>query len=737
MNTNYNRICIALAVRIGIALCTRTFFQPDEYFQALEPAHALVFGYGHLTWEWLTPRPIRSILYSGLTASVFWLLQLLGSDRHVWLLIAGPRILHGCLAALTDIWTAHLATKIAGERYASLAYTLSLVSTFHALSLSRSLSNSLETSLTTVAFAYYPWDASSNLSHTLIFNRSACLAVQILSDSAYFGKPTFTAFNFLLTNLSSVSVFYGSNAWHFYLTAALPILCMSTLPYVVLGIRKAFMHSKRDSGSLQLASYTLAWTISIYSLAKHKEWRFIHPLLPLMYVLAAKWIVDEASQPQKDANSSKYRKAAIPRLRGLPTVAIWAQLPISIFLVLVYCRAPISVMGYLRGLPSEELSQSIGLLMPCHSTPGHAYLHREELRDGKLWSIGCEPPLRGETLTTYRDQTDIFYESPMEYILEYFPSSVDPSFPVSKHPATLAGSTSVAWSHEWPRHLVFFGQLLGFEGVEELLLGLGYNEVWRRGFDWEGDDKRKGGVRVWKWQYLDCAFLSVDAWVSRHDLPLSNTAAELPAPGPQSLLLVFFFKVRRRTLLQLGQIIKAGCRCVKVGLALCCRFRNSRYPRSVCGFCQFKLHQFFSLHRPLLLLSEPSTLLQTAPTKGPLYASKAAPEDSLPPPPPIGKYGTVFDDAPVFSTEADSETARQLMRSLTLNRAGGAVAWDETLQRLGLVTEVDPHTMEQMKQDWNDVMMDSTKRKRRKKMKKHKLKKRRRATRATRLKIGR
>ena len=37
---------------------------------------------------------------------------------------------------------------------------LSLTSSFHALSLSRSMSNSLETTLTTIALCYYPWDAS-------------------------------------------------------------------------------------------------------------------------------------------------------------------------------------------------------------------------------------------------------------------------------------------------------------------------------------------------------------------------------------------------------------------------------------------------------------------------------------------------------------------------------------------------------------------------------------------------
>lgn len=66
---------LALAVRILIALFTRTIFQPDEYFQSLEPAYHLVFGYGHLTWEWLAPRPIRSILYPALNVPIYWVLK--------------------------------------------------------------------------------------------------------------------------------------------------------------------------------------------------------------------------------------------------------------------------------------------------------------------------------------------------------------------------------------------------------------------------------------------------------------------------------------------------------------------------------------------------------------------------------------------------------------------------------------------------------------------------------------
>ena len=70
----------ALVLRVAIALSTRGFFQPDEYFQALEPAHHYVFGYGHLTWEWVSPTPLRSMIYPALNIPPFLLLKMLGLD---------------------------------------------------------------------------------------------------------------------------------------------------------------------------------------------------------------------------------------------------------------------------------------------------------------------------------------------------------------------------------------------------------------------------------------------------------------------------------------------------------------------------------------------------------------------------------------------------------------------------------------------------------------------------------
>ncbi|KII89153.1 hypothetical protein PLICRDRAFT_53618 [Plicaturopsis crispa FD-325 SS-3] len=148
----------------------------------------------------------------------------------------------------------------------------------------------------------------------------------------------------------------------------------------------------------------------------------------------------------------------------------------------------------------------------------------------------------------------------------------------------------------------------------------------------------------------------------------------------------------------------------------------------------FKLHQFFSLHRPLLSLDHPaSDIFAPSPPSHPLFASSTTTANSRATQAPL-----TLDNPPEATQEADEDAARVLARALVLNRVGGAIAWEDTLRRLGVdVDEGRVELSKELEKEWNDIYMDSTKRKRRKKMKKHKLKKRRKLTRATRLKIGR
>ena len=106
-------------------------------------------------------------------------------------------------------------------------------------------------------------------------------------------------------------------------------------------------------------------------------------------------------------------------------------------------------------------------------------------------------------MTTYKDQADIFYDSPVKYMQHHFPAEVDTSFPASPYPNSAPGaavrvthSATGPWKHEWPELLVVFGVLLEDGDVKALLESRGYGEVWSAGWRWEGEGKRKGGVKV-------------------------------------------------------------------------------------------------------------------------------------------------------------------------------------------------------------------------------------------------
>ena len=78
--------------RIALALLTHSIFQPDEFFQSLEVAHHVVFGYGKLTWEWQPGVAIRSIAYPALYVPVYRILRATGLDATGLLVCEFPII---------------------------------------------------------------------------------------------------------------------------------------------------------------------------------------------------------------------------------------------------------------------------------------------------------------------------------------------------------------------------------------------------------------------------------------------------------------------------------------------------------------------------------------------------------------------------------------------------------------------------------------------------------------------
>ncbi len=175
--------------------------------------------------------------------------------------------------------------------------------------------------------------------------------------------------------------------WHYYLTQAYPILLTTCLPFFFHGVTLNYrsLTTRRDSSSAMLTTLMglTIWTTAIYSLSGHKEWRFLHPLLPIMHLFCTKSLLYLTAKQTTSPISIPPRSLALLLL----------QIPAMIYVTFFHGRAQIAVMHYLRSIPPADLT-SVGFLMPCHSTPWQAYLHRAHLAEtGRMWALGCEPPL--------------------------------------------------------------------------------------------------------------------------------------------------------------------------------------------------------------------------------------------------------------------------------------------------------------------------------------------------------
>ncbi|OKL56510.1 GPI mannosyltransferase 3 [Talaromyces atroroseus] len=165
--TPQNILLFLVAFRIVNALSVRTFFQPDEFFQSLEPAWQVAFGRDSgawITWEWKhelrsSIHPLFFAVVYYIVGSIAWIVQL-SSLNSAEFLIAAPKVAQAVIAATGDYFTWKLASKVYGHdsygAWATLALTA--LNPWQWFCSTRTFSNCAETTLTVVALYFWPWD---------------------------------------------------------------------------------------------------------------------------------------------------------------------------------------------------------------------------------------------------------------------------------------------------------------------------------------------------------------------------------------------------------------------------------------------------------------------------------------------------------------------------------------------------------------------------------------------------
>lgn len=410
------------------ALVVRTYFNPDEYWQSVEVAHLMAFDYGLKTWEWQDDSRLRGYAHPFIFAALYKLLAFAGVDSRTCIAVA-PRLLQSMFVSIYDLFVYKLARRIFGEVAGKWALFASVVNWFTFYCMIRTYSNSVEAIFSVIAFYYWPWGNGQGddkkeperkgvlsdrfvalffaalacvlrptnagiwvwlgVSH-LVKTRSALkfiflevlpigalmLGLAAYIDRLYYGEWTFVPYNFVLFNvIKGGSELYGVNFALYYFLEAFPVMLFTFYPVFLLGVKVASKHRE--------LFWVILWTKLFFSINKHKEYRFVLPVLPLAIVYcgrglselqSAGWFgkADEPSEtktkkvevenkPNKNmegetkANKDKKDEAGAPNpLRGwkrLGRLFMWALLGSNVamawYFSLVHQRAPIEVMQYL------------------------------------------------------------------------------------------------------------------------------------------------------------------------------------------------------------------------------------------------------------------------------------------------------------------------------------------------------------------------------------------------------
>ncbi|KAJ3338399.1 hypothetical protein HDU93_009564 [Gonapodya sp. JEL0774] len=532
----------------------RTFYQPDEYWQSLEVAHNAVFGRGYLTWEWRNQVRgfAHPMLFAGMYRLVKYLqlddtVMIIYAPKLLQALIAATNDYFTYLLALRFFgasgakWTVRVAQLHAplNDSHQTLSVAqlfCTLTSWYNSYAMTRTFSNSAEATLTTVALWRFPWaqlrregervdwrcfvDAIIVAAGSCILRPTSAmlwlfvgldfgwrtrnhvfriiwivgsvgasaLLFSAIIDHSFYKSWVFPPLQFYRVNVfEGISVFYGAHPFYWYFLQSVPVVLGTLVVPFALGLGDSL--ASRPHSKVLL--WTALWTVGLLSLLTHKEDRFLLPVLPIFLVFVGATLsrLDESSfKASLDAPNpgSFLSRPRITFLSGICFLAV-TNISLALYANFIHQRGVVDAVIYIRREVLKDPETSVFWAMPCHSTPYYSHVHA----DISMKIITCEPPLGLRNTSSYKDESKLFGESSMAYLLTRFDhqignKTIDRAALATRHNISLGDLA--AQPEKWPSHVVFFEAIE--RTMKELFEGSSYREL---------DDKwRKGDVIVYR-----------------------------------------------------------------------------------------------------------------------------------------------------------------------------------------------------------------------------------------------
>ena len=251
---------------------------------------------------------------------------------------------------------------------------------------------------------------------------SFVLSIEACVNYYYYNKKwTFPAWNFFEFNvLREGASQYGthSNAWVF--TQGLPVVLGVLFP---VSLYELFLASNargnlEDTSSANLpdggkiikdndgtnakrrkrlstpavAKVAFLATVFIVSIPKHKEFRFLYPLIPVSIAASAKsWAWLESEPPDKKSSKNNSKNTTFLLARWFVRLGLAAQIPLAMYLSLIHQRGMETIVNkYVSKLTVEDdvFDGGVHFWTPCHEHPFYASVHKNLT----MRYLECDPP---------------------------------------------------------------------------------------------------------------------------------------------------------------------------------------------------------------------------------------------------------------------------------------------------------------------------------------------------------
>jgi GPI mannosyltransferase 3 len=335
----------------------------------------------------------------------------------------------------------------------------------------------------------------------------AGIATSVVLDRIMYGFWTVPFLGLIHFNVVlNYASLYGSHPWHWYFSAGLPavagLLLVPLLSMLLFKPGVVVGSTSPRAGVRNLWCILISY-VAIMSFNGHKEFRYIHPVLPLVCLLTGpslrSWAVGkESAAASPSPRRNQVRKVLVVALFGI------ANLVPVLYLGLFHQSGPVSVNRRIVEVAREAAAASPSSSTKparftvyywtgeCHSTPLHSHLHqpRHPQIEFDTWSLDCSPACRAELNNPIACETKWFQHDPAQFVMDALCRNE-----VEKNATSLAHGTDLNECRPAPDFVVTFSSYV--RALDPVLRDrLGMLVVGRYPFHLRGAalSSRKGGI---------------------------------------------------------------------------------------------------------------------------------------------------------------------------------------------------------------------------------------------------